>query len=324
MSSASDAISSAAHAAQRISRAVSRSSICPRLPSVRFSSVYHSTGAARKRPLAAAAARWYTTEGKIPCRAAPGAAGRGRYGQDPPAGRRRHHRRRAERGHAGRGGAARAQRPAALPRQNSCSSRWARRPGRWPPPRSRRWTAGWTAAPSSPSTATPAARCRRFRCMRPATPYRTKIPLPPRRRPSTWSPRSARTISYCSCSQAGAARCLRGRLIDGGALASVTKQLLACGADIVEMNTVRKRLSAVKGGRFAQLCAPAHVFSVVLSRRHRRSAGHDRLRPGLPGRLHRAAGAARGGKNTAWTCRPMRWRCWAGKRPRRCQTPKRT
>ncbi len=54
-------------------------------------------------------------------------------------------------------------------------------------------------------------------------------------------------------------------LIDGGALASVTKQLLACGADIVEMNTVRKRLSAVKGGRFAQLCAPAHVFSVVLS-----------------------------------------------------------
>ncbi|MBQ2751732.1 MAG: DUF4147 domain-containing protein, partial [Oscillospiraceae bacterium] len=29
--------------------------------------------------------------------------------------------------------------------------------------------------------------------------------------------------------------------------------------------TVRKRLSAVKGGRFAQLCAPARVFSVVLS-----------------------------------------------------------
>ncbi len=41
--------------------------------------------------------------------------------------------------------------------------------------------------------------------------------------------------------------------------------LLACGADIVEMNTVRKRLSAVKGGRFAQACAPAKVFSIVLS-----------------------------------------------------------
>jgi len=40
---------------------------------------------------------------------------------------------------------------------------------------------------------------------------------------------------------------------------------LACGADIVEMNTVRKRLSAVKGGRFAKACAPAQVFCVVLS-----------------------------------------------------------
>ncbi len=46
---------------------------------------------------------------------------------------------------------------------------------------------------------------------------------------------------------------------------SVTAQLLACGADIVEINTIRKRLSAVKGGRFAQLCAPAKVFSIVLS-----------------------------------------------------------
>ena len=46
---------------------------------------------------------------------------------------------------------------------------------------------------------------------------------------------------------------------------SVTKQLLACGADIVEINTLRKRFSAVKGGKFAQLCQPAHVFSVVLS-----------------------------------------------------------
>ncbi|MGI6316847.1 MAG: glycerate kinase type-2 family protein [Christensenellales bacterium] len=54
-------------------------------------------------------------------------------------------------------------------------------------------------------------------------------------------------------------------LISGDALRELTRQLLASGADIVEMNTVRKRLSAVKGGRFAQLCAPARVFSVVLS-----------------------------------------------------------
>ena len=54
-------------------------------------------------------------------------------------------------------------------------------------------------------------------------------------------------------------------LVPGAVLQDVTNQLLACGADIVEINTIRKRLSAVKGGRFAQLCAPAHVFSLVLS-----------------------------------------------------------
>ena len=31
------------------------------------------------------------------------------------------------------------------------------------------------------------------------------------------------------------------------------------------MNTLRKRLSAVKGGKFAQLCAPAQVYAIVLS-----------------------------------------------------------
>lgn len=54
-------------------------------------------------------------------------------------------------------------------------------------------------------------------------------------------------------------------LIPGEELADITKQLLACGADIVEINTIRKRLSAVKGGKFAQICKPAHVYSIVLS-----------------------------------------------------------
>ena len=45
----------------------------------------------------------------------------------------------------------------------------------------------------------------------------------------------------------------------------ITGQLLKCGADIVEMNTVRKHLSAVKGGRFAALCAPAKVYAIALS-----------------------------------------------------------
>ena len=54
-------------------------------------------------------------------------------------------------------------------------------------------------------------------------------------------------------------------LVDADELQDITRQLLACGADIVEMNTIRKRLSGVKGGRFAQLCAPAKVFGIVLS-----------------------------------------------------------
>ncbi len=54
-------------------------------------------------------------------------------------------------------------------------------------------------------------------------------------------------------------------LISGTELQELTNQMLACGADIVEMNKIRKRLSAVKGGRFADLCAPAKVYSVILS-----------------------------------------------------------
>ena len=54
-------------------------------------------------------------------------------------------------------------------------------------------------------------------------------------------------------------------LIPAEELQDITEQLLACGADITEINTIRKRLSAVKGGRFAQLSSPARVESVILS-----------------------------------------------------------
>ena len=54
-------------------------------------------------------------------------------------------------------------------------------------------------------------------------------------------------------------------LIQPEELQSLTGRLLASGADIVEINTLRKRLSAVKGGRFAEHCAPARIFSIVLS-----------------------------------------------------------
>lgn len=48
-------------------------------------------------------------------------------------------------------------------------------------------------------------------------------------------------------------------------LADITGQLLSCGADIREINTIRKRLSTVKGGKFALHCAPAKVYSIILS-----------------------------------------------------------
>ncbi len=54
-------------------------------------------------------------------------------------------------------------------------------------------------------------------------------------------------------------------LIPAFELQDITRQLLACGADITEINTIRKRLSAVKGGRFAQFVSPARVEAVILS-----------------------------------------------------------
>lgn len=45
----------------------------------------------------------------------------------------------------------------------------------------------------------------------------------------------------------------------------INKQLLSKGADIIEINTIRKRLSNVKGGKFALACAPAHVYNIILS-----------------------------------------------------------
>lgn len=47
--------------------------------------------------------------------------------------------------------------------------------------------------------------------------------------------------------------------------ACVTSLLLASGADIREINTVRRHLSAVKGGRLASLLHPASVATLILS-----------------------------------------------------------
>ncbi|WP_135827130.1 glycerate kinase type-2 family protein [Halorussus ruber] len=48
-------------------------------------------------------------------------------------------------------------------------------------------------------------------------------------------------------------------------LRGVTDELLASGADIGEINAVRKHLSALKGGRLAERAAPARVVGLVLS-----------------------------------------------------------
>ena len=44
-----------------------------------------------------------------------------------------------------------------------------------------------------------------------------------------------------------------------------TQQLLACGATIDEINTIRKHLSLVKGGRTARLAAPATIIGLAIS-----------------------------------------------------------
>lgn len=45
----------------------------------------------------------------------------------------------------------------------------------------------------------------------------------------------------------------------------INKQLLKSGASISEMNCVRKRLSAIKGGRLAQACYPAQLHTYAIS-----------------------------------------------------------
>ncbi|MBS4037811.1 MAG: glycerate kinase [Hydrogenophaga sp.] len=45
----------------------------------------------------------------------------------------------------------------------------------------------------------------------------------------------------------------------------INRELLECGAHIGEMNTVRKHLSRIKGGRLAALCAPARMITLTIS-----------------------------------------------------------
>ena len=48
-------------------------------------------------------------------------------------------------------------------------------------------------------------------------------------------------------------------------LQKTNQVLLSCGADIVEINTLRKHLSRVKGGQLARILQPAHIYTLILS-----------------------------------------------------------
>jgi len=75
-----------------------------------------------------------------------------------------------------------------------------------------------------------------------------------------------RTLVFCLLSGGGSA--LLVAPAEGISLAdkqAVTGELLACGADISEINAVRKHLSRLKGGQLARLAHPAKVVSLIIS-----------------------------------------------------------
>ena len=80
--------------------------------------------------------------------------------------------------------------------------------------------------------------------------------------------RSAGPRDLVLCLISGGGSALLTRPVDGVGLEGlrrVTELLLGCGASIREINTVRRRLDALKGGGLAALASPARVVSLVLS-----------------------------------------------------------
>jgi glycerate 2-kinase len=73
-------------------------------------------------------------------------------------------------------------------------------------------------------------------------------------------------LVLCLLSGGGSALCT---LPDGnitlGDLRMVTRQLLSCGANIHEVNTLRKHVSQIKGGGLARLAYPATAVSLIIS-----------------------------------------------------------
>jgi len=77
---------------------------------------------------------------------------------------------------------------------------------------------------------------------------------------------TARDLVLCLISGGGSA--LMTAPVDGISLAdlqALTQILLACGATINEINTIRKHISQLKGGQLARLVSPGTVISLILS-----------------------------------------------------------
>ena len=77
---------------------------------------------------------------------------------------------------------------------------------------------------------------------------------------------SSDDLVICLISGGGSALlCLPAPVISLEEKQQINRALLLCGANIAEMNCVRKHLSAIKGGRLAAACAPARVLTLLIS-----------------------------------------------------------
>ncbi len=78
--------------------------------------------------------------------------------------------------------------------------------------------------------------------------------------------RNAKDLIICVISGGGSA--ILPLPVEGISLAekqATTKLLLACGADIKEINAIRKHISQVKGGQLARMTQPATLITLILS-----------------------------------------------------------
>jgi len=72
-------------------------------------------------------------------------------------------------------------------------------------------------------------------------------------------------LVLCLISGGGSALLCYPHSLDASSQAAILKELMNSGADIFEMNCVRKHLSSVKGGELAKIIYPAKLISLIFS-----------------------------------------------------------